>query len=137
MLGILSILSGGVPIFLLALLLWVVLDLVWIGTRDFHDGQGRRIARWSADDTRHYQLVRLARCAFVMRHRNRRAPSRSSSWSWLASSGCIAFMLAVSAAAWVCCSPSAGLAFGGWLDIVRVVTGQLRDSEGKRVSEWE
>ena len=43
MLGILSILSGGVPIFLLPLLLWVVLDLVWIGTRDFHDGQGRRI----------------------------------------------------------------------------------------------
>ena len=30
-----------------------------------------------------------------------------------------------------------GLGIWWLVDIVRVVTGQLRDSEGKRVSEWE
>ena len=61
MLGILSILSGGAPIFLLPLLLWVVLDLVWIGTRDFHDGQGPHCIA-GPPTTRHYRsTVRMAR----------------------------------------------------------------------------
>lgn len=137
MLGILSILSGGVPIFLLPLLLWVVLDLVWIGTRDFHDGQGRRIARWSAEDTRHYRsAVRTPR----VRDAGTSEASRTIALILVVVVGIFGvhrFYVGRLGSGLGMLFTLGGLGIWWLVDIVRVVTGQLRDSEGKRVSEWE
>lgn len=135
-LGVFSILSGGVPIFLLPLLLWVVLDLVWIATREFHDAQGRRIARWSDTDTRTYKASRT---------RRERDPAASES------SRAVALMLVVplglfgahrfyagrTGSALAMLFTLGGACIWWFIDIIVVATGSFRDHEGKRVSEWE
>jgi TM2 domain-containing membrane protein YozV len=133
----LSIITGGLPIFLLPLVMWLVLDLAWVLSRDFRDAQGRRIMRRDSDDRRTYSATQVA---------NRRAdPSVSQS------SRGIALLLAIPLG-W--CGVhrfyvgrvGTGLAMlftlGGlgiwWIvDIVMVATGQLKDMDGKWVSEWE
>ena len=136
-LGILSILSGGVPVFLLPLLLWVVLDLVWIGTRDFHDGQGRRIARWSAQDTRRYRgFVRAVRPRDAMASESSRAAALILA-VLLGIFGAHRFYVGRIGSGLGMLFTLGGLGIWWLTDIVRVATGRLRDSEGKRVSEWE
>ncbi len=132
-----SIVSGGLPIFLLPLVMWVVLDIAWILSRDFRDSNGRRIMRRDADDRRSYSATQLA---------NRRSDPTVSK----ASRG-IALLLAIvlgvfGAHRFYVGRVGTGLAMlftlGGlgiwWIvDIVMVATGQLKDMDGKWVSEWE
>jgi TM2 domain-containing membrane protein YozV len=133
----LSVVTGGLPIFLLPLVMWIVLDLAWILSRDFRDAQGRRIMRRDSKDTRSYSATQAL---------NRRAdPSVSQS------SRGIALLLAIplgvfGAHRFYVGRVGTGLAMlftlGGlgiwWIvDIVMVATGQLKDMDGKWVSEWE
>ncbi len=134
---LLSIVSGGLPIFLLPLIMWVVLDIAWILSRDFRDSKGRRIMRRDTDDRGKYSATQAA---------NRRADPTVSK----ASRG-IALLLAVvlgifGAHRFYVGRVGTGLAMlftlGGlgiwWIvDIVMVATGQLKDMDGKWVSEWE
>lgn len=136
-LAVLSVLSGGVPIFLLPLVMWVVLDLAWILSRDFRDAQGRRIMRRDSSDRRSYSATQVK--------------SRRGDPSVSQSSRGIALLLAVplgwcGAHRFYVGRVGTGLlmlfTLGGlgvwWLvDIVIVATGQLRDMDGKWVSEWE
>ena len=137
-LGVLSILSGGVPIFLVPLLLWVLLDGVRIISREFTDGNGLRIARFSEADSR----IRRSAPAITQASRD---PSASKCSRVVATLLVILFGL-VGAHRFYAGRIGSGLAMvftvGGlgvwWLiDIIIVATGQLIDSEGKRVSQWE
>jgi TM2 domain-containing membrane protein YozV len=133
----LSIITGGLPIFLLPLVMWVVLDVAWILSRDFRDANGRRIMRRDAKDKRSYSATQMAN--------RRRDPSVSKS------SRGIALLLAIvlgifGAHRFYVGRVGTGLAMlftlGGlgiwWLvDIVMVACGQLKDMDGKWVSEWE
>ena len=137
-LGVLSIVSGGVPVFLVPLLLWVLLDGVRIMSREFTDGNGLRIARFSESDRR----IRRGATAITRASRDP-AASRCSRL--------VAILLVVALGLFGAhrfyagrIGSALGMLFtlGGlgiwWLiDIIIVTTGQLIDSEGKRVSEWE
>lgn len=132
-----SVLSGGLPIFLLPLVMWVVLDIAWILSRDFRDAKGRRIMRRDADDRRSYSATQTA---------NRRADPTVSK----ASRG-IALLLAIVlgifgahrfyvgrvGTALAMLVTLGGLGIWWIVDIVMVATGQLKDMDGKWVSEWE
>ena len=137
-LGVLSILSGGVPVFLVPLLLWVVLDGVRILNREFTDGNGLRIARFSVADSRIY----------------RGAPAMTGTIRDPGASRClrsVAMLLVVllgifgahrfyvgrTGSALAMVFTLGGLGIWWLIDIIIVMTGQLVDSEGKRVSEWE
>jgi TM2 domain-containing membrane protein YozV/two-component sensor histidine kinase len=134
---LLSIITGGLPFFLLPLIMWVVLDVAWILSRDFRDSKGRRIMRRDADDKRSYSATQMAD--------RRRDPSVSKS------SRGIALLLAIvlgilGAHRFYVGRVGTGLAMlftlgglGVWwiVDIVMVATGQLKDMDGKWVSEWE
>lgn len=136
-LGILSILSGGVPIFLLPLLLWVVLDLTWIGTREFHDGQGRRIARWSEDDRREYQARGPTH---QPRDENASPFSRAIALVLVVPLGFLGahrFYVGRPGSAFAMILTLGGACIWWLVDIARVASGTLRDGDGKRVSEWE
>jgi TM2 domain-containing membrane protein YozV/two-component sensor histidine kinase len=136
-LGILSILSGGVPIFLLPLLLWVVLDLTWIGTREFHDGQGRRVARWSEDDRRHYQVRGPT---YRPRDENASPFSRAIALVLVVPLGFLGahrFYVGRPGSAFAMILTLGGACIWWLIDIVRVASGAMRDADGKRVSEWE
>ncbi len=134
---VMSIVTGGLPIFLLPLVMWIVLDLAWILSRDFRDAKGRRIMRRDSDDKRSYSATQAL---------NRRAdPSVSQS------SRGIALLLAIPLG-WcgvhrfyvgrVGTGVAMLFTLGGlgiwWIvDIVMVAAGQLKDMDGKWVSEWE
>ena len=137
-LGVLSILSGGVPVFLVPLLLWVVLDCVRIISREFTDGNGLRIARFSEADSR----IRRSASGIT---RTSRDPS-ASRCSRLVATFLVVMLGFVGAHRFYAGRVGSAIAMiftlGGlgiwWLiDMIIVTTGQLIDSEGKRVSEWE
>lgn len=139
-LGMLSILSGGVPIFLLPLIMWVILDVVWVITREFRDNSGRRIARLNGSDRRAYSGAQL-------HHAHGKARDATTSRCSRAIALILTLLLGfVGAHRFYAGRTGTGLAMlftlGGlgiwWLiDIVVVATGQLKDDEGKWVSEWE
>ena len=135
-LGVFSILSGGVPIFLLPLMLWVVLDIVWIATREFHDRQGRRVARWSETDERAYSGRR------TLRERNPDAStsSRAVALTFVLLLGLVGahrFYVGRTGSALAMMFTLGGLGLWWIADVIIVATGNMRDHEGKRVSEWE
>jgi TM2 domain-containing membrane protein YozV len=135
-LGVFSILSGGVPIFLLPLLLWVVLDIVWIATREFHDRQGRRIARWSETDERAYNGGRTLR----ERNPDASASSRAVALTFVLLLGLVGahrFYVGRTGSALAMLFTLGGLGLWWIADIIIIATGNMRDHEGKRVSEWE
>ena len=139
-LGTLSILSGGVPVFLVPLLMWVILDVVWIITREFRDNNGRRIARLNSEDRRAYNGAQ-------MHH----APGRERSATTSRCSRAIALILTLllgfvgahrfyvgrTGTALAMLFTIGGLGIWWLIDIVIVASGQLKDNEGKWVSEWE
>ncbi len=136
-LGILSVISGLVPVFALPLFMWVVLDLVWIVTRDFTDGRGLRVARLDAKDNRVYAGSRVP-----ARARDASASSKSRSIAMIF----VLLLGFIGAHRLYVGRVGSGLAMlftvGGlglwWLiDIVIVASGQLKDDQGKWVSEWE
>ncbi len=137
-LGVLSILSGGVPVFLVPLLLWVVLDLVRIVSREFTDGSGLRIVRLSAVDTRAYRSASMPSPA-------NRDPAASRCLRSVAMLlvvllgivGAHRFYVGRTGSALAMVFTLGGLGIWWLIDIIIVATGQLFDSEGKRVSEWE
>ncbi len=137
-LGVLSILSGGVPIFLVPLLLWVVLDCVRIISREFTDGNGLRIARFSEADSG----IRRSASGITRTSRD----SSASRCSRLVATFLVVMLGFVGAHRFYAGRTGSAIAMiftlGGlgiwWLiDMIIVTTGQLIDSEGKRVSEWE
>ncbi len=137
-LGVLSILSGGVPVFLVPLLLWVVLDVVRIVSREFTDGNGLRIVRLSAVDTRAYRSSSMPSPA-------NRDPAASRCLRSVAMLlvvmlgifGAHRFYVGRTGSALAMVFTLGGLGIWWLIDIIIVMTGQLVDSEGKRVSEWE
>jgi len=137
-LGVLSILSGGVPIFLVPLLLWVLLDGVRIMSREFTDGNGLRIARFSESDSR----IRRGASAITRTSRDPAASSRSRLVAiflavMLGFVGAHRFYAGRTGSAIAMIFTLGGLGIWWLIDIIIVSTGQLIDSEGKRVSEWE
>mgnify|MGYP003822867605 FL=1 len=135
-LGVFSILSGGVPIFLLPLMLWVVLDIVWIATREFHDRQGRRVARWSETDERAYS----GRHTLRERNPDASTSSRAVALTFVLLLGLVGahrFYVGRTGSALAMMFTLGGLGLWWIADIIIVATGSMRDHEGKRVSEWE
>ena len=136
-LAVLSILSGGVPIVLVPLLLWVVLDGVRIVSREFTDSNGLRIARFSDADRR-------IRGASAMDRPSRDpAASRCSRLVaillvvLLGLVGAHRFYVGRIGSALLMIFTLGGLGIWWLVDIIIVSTGQLADREGKRVTEWE
>lgn len=138
-LGTLSVISGGVFVFLVPLLLWVVLDIVKIVTREFTDRNGRRIARVNAEDTRVYS-------GFGVASRPHERPAGVSHCSrsvalilvlLLGVAGGHRFYAGRIGSALGMLFTLGGLGIWWLIDIVVVASGNLRDHEGKRVSEWE
>ena len=142
-LGTLSILSGGVPVFLVPLLMWVILDVVWIITREFRDNNGRRIARLNSEDRRHYNANNGAHMHHVTGRERGPTTSRCSRAIALILTlllgfvGAHRFYVGRTATALAMLFTVGG--FGIWwlIDIAFVASGQLKDNEGKWVSEWE
>ena len=137
-LGVLSILSGGVPIFLVPLLLWVVLDGVRIVGREFTDGKGLRIARFSATDSRVYRAGAKPTPAHSDPTASRYLRSVTLLLAVLLGIfGAHRFYVGRTGSALAMVFTIGGLGIWWLIDIIIVTTGQLVDSEGKRVSEWE
>ena len=137
-LGVLSILSGGVPVFLVPLLLWVLLDGVRIMSREFTDGNGLRIARFSESDSR----IRRGASAITRTTRDPYSSQRSRLVAiflvvMLGFVGAHRFYAGRTGSAIAMIFTLGGLGIWWLIDIIIVSTGQLIDSEGRRVSEWE
>ncbi|MGL4231072.1 MAG: NINE protein [Casimicrobium sp.] len=134
---LLSIVTGGLPIFLLPLIMWVVLDVAWILSRDFRDANGRRIMRRDAEDKRSYSATQMAN--------RRRDPSVSKSSRGIALLlaivlglfGAHRFYVGRVGTALAMLFTLGGLGIWWIVDIVMVACGQLKDMDGKWVSEWE
>jgi TM2 domain-containing membrane protein YozV len=134
---VLSVITGGLPIFLVPLIMWVVLDLAWILSRDFRDANGRRIMRRDAEDNRSYSATQMAS--------RRRDPAVSKSSRGIAL--LLAIVLGIFGAhrfyvgrvgtGLVMLVTLGGLGIWWLVDIVMVACGQLKDMDGKWVSEWE
>jgi len=142
-LGTLSILSGGVPVFTAPLLMWVILDVVWIITREFRDNYGRRIARLNSDDRRRYNgdtgahahpSPDKARDATTSRYSRAIALILTL---LLGIVGAHRFYVGRTGTALAMLFTLGGLGIWWLIDIVIVASGQLKDNEGKWVSEWE
>jgi len=138
-LGTLSIISNGVFVFLVPLLLWVVLDIVKIFTREFTDRGGRRIVRANAEDTRVYS-------GFGISRRGHERPAGVSPCSrsvalilviLLGVFGGHRFYAGRIGSALGMLFTLGGLGIWWLIDIVVVASGNLRDHDGKQVSEWE
>ena len=138
-LGTLAVLSAGVPVFWIPLLLWVVLDLVKIVTREFRDGNGLLIARLNFDDRRVYSGSRSTTPAQV-RGSSSSIHSRAVAMIFVVLLGLVGahrFYVGRTATAFAMLFTLGGLGVWWLIDIVIVASGQLKDGEGKRVSEWE
>ena len=140
LLGTLSILSGGVPVFVVPLAMWVILDVVWIVTREFRDRQGRRIARINSLDRRAYTGGGMPHAsgrerAGEVSHRSRAIALILTILLGLA--GAHRFYLGRTSTALAMLFTLGGLGIWWLIDIVLVASGQLKDNEGKWVSEWE
>jgi TM2 domain-containing membrane protein YozV len=139
-LGTLSILSGGVPVFLVPLIMWVILDVVWVVTREFRDGQGRRIARLNSEDRRAYNGGALPHALGRARVGDVSRRSRAIALILtllLGLAGAHRFYVGRPATALAMLLSVGGLGIWWLIDIVLVASGQLKDNEGKWVSEWE
>jgi TM2 domain-containing membrane protein YozV len=139
-LGTLSILSGGVPVFLVPLIMWVILDVVWVVTREFRDGQGRRIARLNSEDRRAYNGGALPHASGRARVGDVSRRSRAIALILtllLGLAGAHRFYVGRPATALAMLLSVGGLGIWWLIDIVLVASGQLKDNEGKWVSEWE
>lgn len=140
MLGTLSVLTGGVPVFLVPLLMWVILDVVWIVTREFRDNNGRRIARLNSDDRRVYSGAQSLHLSGTVRDQSQSRCSRAIALILvllLGMFGAHRFYVGRTGSAFAMLLTLGGLGIWWLIDIVIVVSGQLKDDEGKRVSEWE
>ena len=138
-LGTLTVLSAGVPVFWIPLLIWVVLDLVKIVTREFRDGNGLLIARLNFDDRRIYSGSRSTTPAQV-RGSSTSIHSRAIAMIFVVLLGIVGahrFYVGRTATAFAMLFTLGGLGIWWLIDIVIVASGQLKDSEGKRVSKWE
>jgi TM2 domain-containing membrane protein YozV len=139
-LGTLSILSGGVPVFLVPLIMWVILDVVWVVTREFRDGQGRRIARLNSEDRGAYNGGTLPHASGRARVGDVSRRSRAIALILtllLGLAGAHRFYVGRPATALAMLLSVGGLGIWWLIDIVLVASGQLKDNEGKWVSEWE
>ena len=142
-LGTLSILSGGVPVFWVPMLMWVVLDVVWIITREFRDNNGRRIARLNSEDRRNYNAGTGGHTQYRSDTARNAVSSRYSRAIALILTlllgfvGAHRFYVGRTATALAMLFTLGGLGIWWLIDIVIVASGQLKDNEGKRVSEWE
>jgi TM2 domain-containing membrane protein YozV len=139
-LGTLSILSGGVPVFLVPLIMWVILDVVWIVTREFRDGDGRRVARLNAHDRRAYNGAQPLSGLGTPREASTSRQSRAIALIFvllLGLAGAHRFYVGRPATAFAMLFTIGGLGIWWLIDVVIVASGRFKDSEGKRVSEWE
>ncbi len=139
-LGTLSIVSGGVPVFLVPLLMWVVLDVVWIITREFRDSHGRRIARVNSDDRRTYSGAHTPRVSGKTREPSVSHCSRAIALIFVLLLGLVGahrFYVGRTGSAFGMLFTLGGLGIWWLIDVVIVASGQLKDNEGKWVSEWE
>jgi TM2 domain-containing membrane protein YozV len=136
-LGILSVISGLVPVFSLPLLMWVVLDIVRIITREFTDGRGLRVAQLDANDTRVYAGSRVPP---KVRESSASPKSRSIAMILVLLLGLIGahrFYVGRVGSGLAMLFTLGGLGLWWLIDLVIVASGQLKDDEGKWVSEWE
>ena len=139
-LGTLSILSGGVPLVLVPLLMWVILDVVWIITREFRDDHGRRIARLNSEDRRVYDGARAHHAPGKARDATTSRCSRAIALILtllLGFVGAHRFYVGRTGTAFAMLFTLGGVGIWWLIDIVIVASGQLKDNEGKWVSEWE
>jgi len=139
-LGTLSILSGGVPVFLVPLIMWVILDVVWIITREFRDNNGRRIARLNGEDRRAYNGAQIHHAPGKVRDATTSRCSRAIALILtllLGFAGAHRFYVGRTGTALAMLFTVGGLGIWWLIDIVIVASGQLKDNEGKWVSEWE
>ena len=120
--------------------MWVILDVVWIVTREFRDSNGRRIARLNSDDQRAYSGAQAAGPTGKSRDADTSKHSRAIALILvllLGIAGGHRFYVGRTATAFAMLFTIGGLGIWWLIDIVIVASGQLQDSEGKRVSEWE
>ncbi len=140
LLGTLSVLSGGVPVFWVPLLMWVILDVVWIITREFRDNNGRRIARLNSEDRRAYNGAQIHHAPGKVRDATTSRCSRAIALILtllLGFAGAHRFYVGRTGTALAMLFTLGGLGIWWLIDIVIVASGQLKDNEGKWVSEWE
>jgi TM2 domain-containing membrane protein YozV len=136
-LGMLSLLSSGVPVFVVPLVIWVVLDMVWVITREFRDAHGRRIMRRDARDRRAYsatQSFKKPRAANVSESSRGIALLLAVPLGW---TGAHRFYVGRVGTGLAMLLTLGGLGLWWLIDIVMVACGQLKDMDGKWVNEWE
>jgi TM2 domain-containing membrane protein YozV/signal transduction histidine kinase len=136
-LGMLSLLSGGVPVFVVPLVIWVVLDMVWVVTREFRDAHGRRIMRRDAQDRRAYsatQSFKKPRAANASESSRGIALLLAIPLGW---TGAHRFYVGRVGTGLAMLFTLGGLGLWWLIDIVMVACGQLKDMDGKWVNEWE
>lgn len=139
-LGAFTILSGGVPIFWVPLLMWLVLDLVRLVTREFTDGRGLRIVRVNGDDRRVYSGFQPLSTTKSERDPAVSPYSRSVAMIFVLLLGIVGghrFYTGRIGSALAMIFTLGGLGLWWIFDIVMVATGQFRDIDGKKVTEWE
>ena len=139
-LGVFTILSGGVPIFWVPLLMWLVLDLVRLVTREFTDGKGLRIVRVNGDDRRVYTGFQASPTATKVRDPGVSPYSRSVAMIFVLLLGIFGghrFYTGRIGSGLAMIFTLGGLGLWWLFDIVMVATGQFRDVDGKQVTEWE